>query len=1344
MAARHRNNKKLATFFLVFASVVSLFALFFSLPQNKSRAGGYVTNPNAILEQGQPSFTTGLDNASLGGTDNLGYPDGLVIVGTKLIILDTQTSRALIYNSIPSSNGNPTPNVVVGQTNLTNVGEDDQASGVASNANSIGLDIPNGITSNGTDLIIADTNNNRVMIWNTIPTSSGTAANVVIGQTALTNNQVNQGGSVGANTLSAPTGVYFDGTNLYVSDTGNNRVLIFNSIPSSNNASANVVVGQSAVGNSGSACTATGMHSPYSVNVIGGNLYVADQINNRVLEYSGIPSANGASANFVLGQGSATSCNQNRGGSIGAGTMVTPDAVASDGTNLFVADTGNNRVLLFEPIPTATGTSASFAIGQQNLTSGFANQCHIGSFNYPLSYENDSEPDYCLVDSNLVSAPQGLLFFGSTLYIADTANSRILGYTSVPTANNVSANFEIGHVNFFGRFGISPNDNYGLSSESSQDPLPNSMSDPSGEVIVGSKLVVSDTTNNRILIWNTIPTSSDTAPNVEIGQPDFYHDQPNQGTSTANSITANDLELPEGLTTDGTKLVVADAGNNRILVYNTVPTSNDAAANVVIGQADMAHNGNPGAENGSSFQWPEGVNYDATSGDLFICDTAQDRVVVFTSGIPTSNGASGNFVVGSTNLTTFPTITPVSASNLDHPTDARVLNGDLTIADAKNNRVLIYSGVPSANNPSATIAVGQSNLTNHGSSGGTQGLNYPTDMGYDGTTFFVQDSGNTRLDTFSSFPSASAPTMTAVLGQSTLFAVNCNGTNQALSAFALASTLCTNRYIASVTYLQGGASQILTTATGVYVTDNNNGRLMFFPQSPTVSALAQFKADCSTTVASGGQTGSTSVCLGATMSDVTTSDTLTLQVEVELNTTPFQNTVSNTGTGVAFSGSPVTSTIVVTGLTNLSSYHWQARVEDSEGNFSPWLPLGGNPDFIAGGGTTPPNAPSALAQFRNDGVTAIPNNTWTPDGITNNVVFSFSMTSPNGSDTLTPEIELVTNASSFTGTPNHTGSAVTYSGSPITGTVTVTGLTNCTGYKWEAYVGNSGGLSTGTIFNATTPNFSVQNTTPVAGTVYDGSTNGVEVSQVSNITTSNANWTGFSDACSGLTATPYQVAIGTTSGGTNVLGYTQTGVSGTTFGNTTLALQTGKTYYVSVKATNNVGLTVIATSSGQSLLPSLSFTVNASSVTLPDWNASDSYDATSTNTLSVLTDGYNGYNVYAYETGIMTNGSATVPNFSGGSYATPSIWGLGQTGFGYTSSAASINGTNLYGGGTKYAPFNQTAPGDIVAQNANNITGSSYTGNPDSYTITYQAVVPANQATGTYSTGIVYTIVPSF
>jgi hypothetical protein len=49
--------------------------------------------------------------------------------------------------------------------------------------------------------------------------------------------------------------------------------------------------------------------------------------------------------------------------------MFQPTAVASDGSILAVADTSNNRILIWKSIPTTFGQPADIVLGQKDFTS---------------------------------------------------------------------------------------------------------------------------------------------------------------------------------------------------------------------------------------------------------------------------------------------------------------------------------------------------------------------------------------------------------------------------------------------------------------------------------------------------------------------------------------------------------------------------------------------------------------------------------------------------------------------------------------------------------------------------------------------------------------------------------------------------------------------------------------------------------------------------------------------------------------------------------------------------------------------------------------------------------------
>ena len=98
---------------------------------------------------------------------------------------------------------------------------------------------------------------------------------------------------------------------------------------------------------------------------------------------------------------------------------------------------------------------------------------------------------------------------------------------------------------------------------------------PSGLASNGRNLVLVDRGNNRILVWNTAPTTS-------TATPDFVLCQPNT-TSVASGSGLSQCNWPSDAvaTADG-KLLVADSDNHRILVWNTFPTATGQSASFAI------------------------------------------------------------------------------------------------------------------------------------------------------------------------------------------------------------------------------------------------------------------------------------------------------------------------------------------------------------------------------------------------------------------------------------------------------------------------------------------------------------------------------------------------------------------------------------------------------------------------------------------------------------------------------------------------------------------------------------------------------------------------------------------
>src|SRR5581483_10129666 len=91
-----------------------------------------------------------------------------------------------------------------------------------------GFDAPRGVWADGAKVFVADTQNNRVLVFDRA-TSMSTAI-TVLGQSSMTTNAPNAGG-ISASSMLGPADVCSDGTRIAVVDTGNSRVLVWNSLP---------------------------------------------------------------------------------------------------------------------------------------------------------------------------------------------------------------------------------------------------------------------------------------------------------------------------------------------------------------------------------------------------------------------------------------------------------------------------------------------------------------------------------------------------------------------------------------------------------------------------------------------------------------------------------------------------------------------------------------------------------------------------------------------------------------------------------------------------------------------------------------------------------------------------------------------------------------------------------------------------------------------------------------------------------------------------------------------------------------------------------------------------------
>jgi hypothetical protein len=375
----------------------------------------------ADLVEGQPDFITASVNSGITPSGvTMNSPRKSFTDGTRLFVGDTENNRVLIYNSLPTGS-TQAPSLVLGQAGFSAVSPNRGAS-VASNT----MDFAHGVYYDGTRLYVADYHNNRVLIWNSLPSSNGQAADLVLGQANFTSNAINRTGSTSvpsAGSLYWPSYIWGDGTRVVVADTYNQRVLIWNSFPSSNGQNADVVVGQSSFIVNGSACGPASLNFCHQASIEGGKLIVTDTNNHRYLIWNSVPVSNGASADVVVGQTNLFSCSPN---GAGAGDKNVSWAVGYtvDASGAFwIADYGNHRVLRFPSVPASNAPAADLVLGQANFSGVTVNR--TGSTT--------------VASADSLNWPYGVTVGGGRLWITEYGNSRVLSYACPATTPTVTA-----------------------------------------------------------------------------------------------------------------------------------------------------------------------------------------------------------------------------------------------------------------------------------------------------------------------------------------------------------------------------------------------------------------------------------------------------------------------------------------------------------------------------------------------------------------------------------------------------------------------------------------------------------------------------------------------------------------------------------------------------------------------------------------------------------------------------------------------------------------------------------------------------------------------------------------
>ena len=375
------------------------------------------------------------------------------------------------------------------------------------------------------------------------------------------------------------------------------------------NESADIILSGYGFNNSGGK---TKLNHPVSVSSNGEKLAVTDRFNNRILIWNNIPNKK-TDPDIVIGQPNFTT--QNHGSALNqlnfpGQVIITPDS------KMLVADSENDRVLVWTTFPTVSGQSADYAIpvtnyvsmgdswpwgvwsnGEKTVITATVAETILFWNNFP----GPTTPPDVTLQSSQIGTPRSIISNGDYVMIGDenatgpcsgvNGNRSTHVFTSWPTSSKdpdacveqwvsgVIDNGKIYSIPAGGEFLYIWDDLYKTSAElksNAKNALPGqghrwAGGDDGGATVANGKLFIAEYNGNRISVYDSLPTSATTKPDWSLMTENIL-DYP----LIDDFIIQN--PVPES---DGDIFIVTSGFDRSLSVWKKNPGSNGAKPDIV-------------------------------------------------------------------------------------------------------------------------------------------------------------------------------------------------------------------------------------------------------------------------------------------------------------------------------------------------------------------------------------------------------------------------------------------------------------------------------------------------------------------------------------------------------------------------------------------------------------------------------------------------------------------------------------------------------------------------------------------------------------------------------------------